>query len=139
MDFSLDHHTISLPLDERTSAIWTESGKCTSQARSLKASWALLVAKISDVQTTKFAILQQLEASPSNSSPKSASSLPRVETWAISENPDSLLRYAAEEQHTECPARVDATTGMIFRWDDKLNDGSMNVSRGPECIHRTKH
>ncbi|KAJ5128198.1 acetyl-CoA synthetase-like protein [Penicillium atrosanguineum] len=131
MNLSHDLDTISLALSEGTLTAWsTERGNSTLEADLFKAAWIVLISRISGVRNTKIAMLQKPAVSPSNRSRKLSRFVPHVEAWTLSEDPDSILLYAAEKQPTEGLAELDAMTALVMRWDDDSIDGSMTLPHG---------
>ncbi|KAJ5575485.1 acetyl-CoA synthetase-like protein [Penicillium sp. DV-2018c] len=120
MNFCLDRHVISLPLDEEIVARWTVSGTSPPPARPLKAAWALLLSRLSGVPTSRFGVVETPMSSVVDQvDPKAtpaSSQLPHVETWTISENTDVVLRDAAEED-TERLAEIEVTTAIVISLD----------------------
>ncbi|KAJ5958098.1 AMP-dependent synthetase/ligase [Penicillium vulpinum] len=117
-----DHHTISLPLSGELEAGWTGNGEALFQPHLFKASWALLLSRLSETHTTIFAVLEQLPVPPSETCSKSVFSPPHLETWEISDKPDSLLVDAAKERHCGPLSGTQPSTGVVIRWHDELND-----------------
>lgn len=128
MDSYHRRHTISLPLDKELEAEWTDNGEALLQPRPLKASWALLLARLSETQTTTFAVLEELVASPRDACSRLVASPPHLETWEISDNPDSLLVDAAKETQREPLSGTHASTAVVIKWHDEPN-GPMSVSK----------
>ncbi|KAJ5517741.1 hypothetical protein N7453_000163 [Penicillium expansum] len=126
MDSYHRRHTISLPLDKELEAEWTDNGEALLQPRPLKASWALLLARLSETQTTTFAVLEELVASPRDACSRLVASPPHLETWEISDNPDSLLVDAAKETQREPLSGTHASTAVVIKWHDEPN-GPMSL------------
>ncbi|KAJ5442977.1 AMP-dependent synthetase/ligase [Penicillium cf. griseofulvum] len=114
-----DRHTISIPLDKKVEAVWTDSGEALLQSHPLKASWALLLGRLSETQTATFAVLEQPAQGDSRS--KLVASPPHLETWEISDSPGSLLVDAAKESHREPLLRTQPSTGVVIRRHDESN------------------
>ncbi|KAJ5365909.1 AMP-dependent synthetase/ligase [Penicillium concentricum] len=116
-----DHHTISVPLDKEVEAAWTDNGEGLLQPHHLKASWALLLGRLSETQTTTFAVLEQLAVPPSDACSSLVALDPHLETWEISDSQDGLLVDAAKERHRAPLSGTQASTGVVIRWRDERN------------------
>ncbi|CAI7601318.1 unnamed protein product [Penicillium glandicola] len=116
-----DRHVISLGLGEELEARWTDDGESLVQPRLLKASWALVLARLSETQKTTFGVLEQLADPPMDACSKLVVSAPHLETWEISDSPESLLVDAAKETHREPLSGTQASTGVIIKWHDEPN------------------
>lgn len=128
MDSYHGRHTISLPLGKELEAKWTDNGEALLQPHLLKASWALLLGRLSETQTTTFAVSEQLVAPPRDACSKLVAASPHLETWEISDSPDSLLVDAAKETHREPLSGTQTSTGVVIRWHDEPN-GPTSVSK----------
>ncbi|KAJ5165579.1 AMP-dependent synthetase/ligase [Penicillium coprophilum] len=120
-----DHHNISLPLDKEVEAAWTDNGDALIQPHHLKASWAVLLGRLSEAQTTTFAVLEQSAIPPGNVCSRIAASAGHLETWEMSESSDRPLVDAAKEVYREPLTETQASTGVAIRWDEELNFSSI--------------
>ncbi|KAF7521305.1 hypothetical protein PCG10_008406 [Penicillium crustosum] len=126
MDTYNGYHTISLPLRKELEAEWTENGQALLQPHLLKASWALLHGRLSETQTATFAVLEQLVAPLRDACSMLVVSPAHLETWEISDSPDSLLVDAAKETQREPLAGTQASTAVVIRWH--------NEPKGPTSV-----
>ena len=127
MDSYLGRDTISFPLSKELEAEWTDNGEVLLRSHLLKACWALLLGRLSETHTITFAVLEQLVAPPRDACSKLVASSPHLETWQISDRPDSLLVDAAKETHREPLSGTQTSTAVVIRWHDELN-GPTSVS-----------
>ncbi|KAJ5829834.1 uncharacterized protein N7525_008087 [Penicillium rubens] len=121
MDSYLGRDTISFPLSKELEAEWTDNGEVLLRSHLLKACWALLLGRLSETHTITFAVLEQLVAPPRDACSKLVASSPHLETWQISDRPDSLLVDAAKETHREPLSGTQTSTAVVIRWHDELN------------------
>lgn len=129
MDTYDGYHTISLPLRKELEAEWTKNGQALLQPHLLKASWALLHGRLSETQTATFAVLEQLVAPLRDAYSMLVVSPAHLETWEISDSPDSLLVDAAKETQREPLAGTQASTAVVIRWH--------NEPKGPTSVSRS--
>jgi hypothetical protein len=129
-----DRHTISLALDKEVEGVWSDNGEPLLQSRPLKASWAILLGRLSETQTTTFAVLEQPAVPQGDSCSKLVASPPHLETWEISDSPGSLLVDAAKESHREPLSGTQPSTGVVISWHDEPN-GRALVSRSQCVLH----
>ena len=127
MDSYHGRHVISFPLSKALDAEWTANGEVLLQSHLLKASWALLLGRLSETRTTTFAVLEQLVAPPRDACSKLVASSPHLETWEISHSPDSLLVDAVKEKHKEPLSGTQTPTAVVIRWHGESN-GPTSVS-----------
>ncbi|KAJ5837051.1 AMP-dependent synthetase/ligase [Penicillium robsamsonii] len=120
-----DHHIISLLLAKEVEAAWTDNDEALLQAHHLKASWALLLGRLSETPTTTFAVLEQPAVPPSDACSKLVPSVPHLETWEISDSPDSLLVDVAKQKQREPLPGTQPSTGVVIRWHDEPNGPSL--------------
>lgn len=126
MDSYHGRHSISIPLGKELEVKCTDNGV----PHFLKASWALLLARLSETQTTTFAVLEQ-PVVPRDACSKLVASSSHLETWEISDNPDILLVDAAKEKHREPLSGTQTSTGVVIRWHDAPNS--------PTSVRRTRY
>ena len=130
MDSYHGRHNISIPLGKELEVKCTDNGV----PHLLKASWALLLARLSETQTTTFAVLEQPAVPQGDPCSKLVASPPHLETWEISDSPDSLLVDAAKESHREPLSGTQPSTGVVISWHDEPN-GPALVSRSQCVLH----
>ncbi|CAG8900395.1 unnamed protein product [Penicillium egyptiacum] len=121
MDSYHGRHTISFPLGKELEAEWTDNGEALRRSHLLKASWALLLGRLSETHTTTFAVLEQLVAPPRDACSKLVTSSPHLETWEISDSLDSFLADAAKEKHRGPLLGTETSTAVVIRWHDEPN------------------
>ncbi|CAG7947155.1 unnamed protein product [Penicillium nalgiovense] len=121
MDSRFGRHAISFPLSKELEAEWTENGEVLLRTQLLKASWALFLGRLSEKRTITFAVLEQLVAPPRDACSKLVASSPHLESWEISDSPDSPLVDAAKETHREPLSGIQTWTAVVIRWHDEPN------------------
>lgn len=124
-----NRHTISLPLSKLAEARWTEDGKSLLQPHALKASCALLLARHLETQTTTFAVVEQPATPCIEDGLKAVASLPHLETWEISECPESLLTDAAKRTNEEPWTGKTIPNVLVIRWHNQPSASPASVSR----------
>ena len=128
MGSNVDLNTISFRLDEEIASRWAEKDETFLRAHVLKASWALLLARLTGTQMTSFAVIERLEAHMEHADLNKARPLaPHVETWEISESSDTILADAAQQQRKESSSRPQFKTGVVIRERGGSNEDANSV------------
>ncbi|KAF7169584.1 hypothetical protein CNMCM5623_002226 [Aspergillus felis] len=119
------HHTITLSLDAEIASKWAQSNDSSSIARYFKASWALLLGRLSETETITFVVVEAghdpVESSCMDSD---CTEVSRVESWQVSDSPEVALAEAAKLQKTEFLSDIQGhgariTTGLSIKAHDQ--------------------